>query len=82
MSKVWLVTGSAGGLGRHIAEAVQNARNRLVATTRDPGRLDDLVQTYGTQIRAVKHDVTDGGRGPRCGTSYHLRIRPAGCRGQ
>ena len=59
MSKVWLVTGSAGGLGRHIAEAVLNGRNRLVATTRDPGRLDDLVQTYGNQIRAVKHDVTD-----------------------
>lgn len=32
MSKVWLVTGSASGLGRNIAEAVLASGDRLVAT--------------------------------------------------
>jgi hypothetical protein len=39
MSKVWLVTGSAGGLGRNIAEAVLAAGDRLVAKARDPRRV-------------------------------------------
>jgi len=30
MDKVWLVTGSASGLGRNIAEAVLESGNRLV----------------------------------------------------
>ena len=40
MDKVWLVTGSASGLGRNIAEAVLESGDRLVATARDPRRLD------------------------------------------
>jgi NAD(P)-dependent dehydrogenase (short-subunit alcohol dehydrogenase family) len=59
MSKVWLVTGSASGLGRHIAEAVLASGDRLVATARDPRRLDDLVKKYGAQARAASLDVAD-----------------------
>jgi NAD(P)-dependent dehydrogenase (short-subunit alcohol dehydrogenase family) len=40
MSKVRLITGSASGLGRNIAEAVLASGDRLVATARDPGRND------------------------------------------
>ena len=36
VTKVWLVTGSASGLGRSIAEAVLASGDRLVATARDP----------------------------------------------
>jgi len=50
MSKVWLVTGSASGLGRSIAEAVLASGDRLVATARDPRRLEDLVKKYGDQV--------------------------------
>src|SRR6266404_5807220 len=56
-SNVWLVTGS--GLGRNIAEAVLAAGHRLVATARDPRRLEDLVNKYGDQIRTAPLDVTD-----------------------
>ena len=59
MNKVWLVTGSASGLGRNIAEAVLESGDRLVATARDPKRLDDLVEKYGDRVRAVPLDVTD-----------------------
>jgi NAD(P)-dependent dehydrogenase (short-subunit alcohol dehydrogenase family) len=59
MFKVWLVTGSASGLGRNIAEAVLEAGDRLVATARDPRRLDDLVKKYGDQVRTAPLDVAD-----------------------
>ena len=59
MSKVWLVTGSASGLGRHIAEAVLASGDRLVATARNPAPLDDLVKEYGEQVRTASLDVTD-----------------------
>lgn len=58
-SKVWLVTGSASGLGRNIAEAVLASGDRLVATARDPHRLEDLVKKYGNQIRTAPLDVAD-----------------------
>jgi NAD(P)-dependent dehydrogenase (short-subunit alcohol dehydrogenase family) len=50
MNKVWLVTGSASGLGRSIAEAVLESGDKLVATARDPRRLDDLVKKFGEQV--------------------------------
>lgn len=59
MSKVWLVTGSASGLGRNITEAVLASGDRLIATARDPRRLADLVKKYGDQIRTAPLDVAD-----------------------
>ena len=59
MSKVWLITGAARGLGRSIAEAVLTSGDRLVATARDPSRLADLQKRYGDQLRTAALDVTD-----------------------
>jgi NAD(P)-dependent dehydrogenase (short-subunit alcohol dehydrogenase family) len=59
MSKVWLVTGSASGLGRSIAEAVLASGDHLVATARDPRRLADLVEKFGDQVRTAPLDVGD-----------------------
>src|SRR5579859_2449970 len=59
MSKVWLVTGSASGLGRNIAEAVLASGDRLVATARDPRRLEDLIEKYGDRVRTAPLDVVD-----------------------
>ena len=59
MSKVWLVTGSASGLGRSIAEAVLASGDRLVATARDPRQLEDLVKKSGERVCAARLDVTD-----------------------
>jgi NAD(P)-dependent dehydrogenase (short-subunit alcohol dehydrogenase family) len=59
MSRVWLVTGSASGLGRNIAEAVLASGDRLVATARDPRSLEDLVRKYSDQLRTAQLDVAD-----------------------
>jgi NAD(P)-dependent dehydrogenase (short-subunit alcohol dehydrogenase family) len=59
MSKVWLVTGSATGLGRNIAEALLASGDRLVATARDPRRMEDLVKKHGDQVRTAALDVAD-----------------------
>jgi len=59
MSNVWLITGSARGLGRHLAEAVLAAGHRLVAAARQPEKLQDLVGRHGDRIRTVALDVTD-----------------------
>ncbi len=57
MPKVWLITGSSGSLGRTIAEAALAAGDKLLATAREPARLQDLVHCYGSRIRTVQHDV-------------------------
>ena len=59
MRKIWLVTGSASALGLNIAEAVLTSGDRLVATARDPRRLEDLVEKYGDQVRTASLDVAD-----------------------
>jgi NAD(P)-dependent dehydrogenase (short-subunit alcohol dehydrogenase family) len=59
MAKIWLVTGSARGLGREIVEAALQAGEKVVATARDPRRLADLSARYGAQVHPVALDVTD-----------------------
>jgi NADP-dependent 3-hydroxy acid dehydrogenase YdfG len=59
MPKVWLVTSGAGGLGRNIAEAVLASGGHLVATARDPHRLENLTAKYGHQICTARLDVAD-----------------------
>src|SRR5258706_672424 len=59
MAEVWLITGSARGLGRAIAEAVLAAGDKLIATARNPQQLSDLIERYDDNVRAVALDVTD-----------------------
>ncbi len=59
MSQVWLITGSSGGLGRALAEAVLGAGHRVVAGARNPARLAQLEDQHGDRVRAVALDVTD-----------------------
>lgn len=60
MSKVWFVTGSAGGLGAGIAKAALAAGHRVVATDLD---LDRLRQAYAGQDQAMiaRLDIRDAG---------------------
>lgn len=57
--KVWLITGSGGGLGRHLAETVLANGDRLVATARNLERIADLQSLYGDRVTLFELDVTD-----------------------
>jgi NAD(P)-dependent dehydrogenase (short-subunit alcohol dehydrogenase family) len=59
MARTWLITGASRGFGRHLAEAVLETGDQVVATARRPEQLDDLVARHGERIRAVALDVTD-----------------------
>jgi NAD(P)-dependent dehydrogenase (short-subunit alcohol dehydrogenase family) len=59
MSKVWLVTGCAAGLGLDIAEAVLESGDRLLATARNPHRLRKLVERFGDRVQTLELDVTN-----------------------
>ncbi|MFI8717468.1 SDR family NAD(P)-dependent oxidoreductase [Stenotrophomonas sp. NPDC077464] len=59
MTQRWLITGASRGIGRALAEAVLAAGHRLVATARDPARLNDLVRQHGDAVRTFALDVTD-----------------------
>jgi NAD(P)-dependent dehydrogenase (short-subunit alcohol dehydrogenase family) len=59
MKKVWFITGSSRGLGLALAEAVLANGDQLVATARNPEKLNGLVQQYGNQVLPLSLDVTD-----------------------
>lgn len=59
MTKTWLITGSARGLGRSITEAVLASGDTVVATARDPKRLADLHERYPDTLLPFALDVTD-----------------------
>ena len=59
MAKVWLITGSASGLGRDIAEAALASGDSVVAGARRPAELDDLVDRFGNRLKPVPLDVRD-----------------------
>ena len=59
MSKVWFVTGSAGGLGAGIAKAALTAGHQVVATDVDYDRLENVYQGYGKQVLTARLDIRD-----------------------
>jgi NAD(P)-dependent dehydrogenase (short-subunit alcohol dehydrogenase family) len=59
MTRTWLITGSARGLGRELAAAALEAGDAVVATARRPERLADLADRFDDRVRVVQHDVTD-----------------------
>jgi NAD(P)-dependent dehydrogenase (short-subunit alcohol dehydrogenase family) len=59
MTKTWFVTGSSRGLGRSFVEAALSRGDRVAATARDTGTLDELVATYGDAVLPLTLDVTD-----------------------
>ena len=65
MSKVWLITGAANGIGRSTAELVLEEGDRLVATARRVDRLGDLIERYGSSVALAELDVTDSAAASR-----------------
>jgi NAD(P)-dependent dehydrogenase (short-subunit alcohol dehydrogenase family) len=59
MTKIWLITGSGNGLGRHIAEAALAAGDSVVAGARRTEELAPLVAQYGERVKPVRLEVRD-----------------------
>ncbi|CAN7402240.1 SDR family NAD(P)-dependent oxidoreductase [Bosea sp. LjRoot90] len=59
MTKTWLITGAARGLGRAITEAALAAGDNVIATARDSARLADLQERYPDTLLPFTLDVTD-----------------------
>jgi NAD(P)-dependent dehydrogenase (short-subunit alcohol dehydrogenase family) len=56
---VWFITGCSSGFGREFARAALARGFRVVATARDPRKLDDLVVGYHDRARSITLDVTN-----------------------
>ena len=55
----WFVTGTSRGFGHAWADAALGRGDRVVATARELGRLDPLVQRYKDAVLPLQLDVTD-----------------------
>ena len=56
--KVWFITGSNSGFGRSLTEAVLAKGDKVVATTRHPEQIKDLVKQYPDTVKTVTLDIT------------------------
>ncbi len=58
-SKVWFITGTSSGFGRVWTEAALKRGDKVVATARNAGELDEFITAYGDAVLALPLDVTD-----------------------
>src|SRR3984957_17178149 len=59
LMKTWFITGTSRGLGREWAIAALDRGDKVAATARNLGTLDDLAAKYGEAILPIRLDVTD-----------------------
>ena len=60
--KTWFITGASSGLGRTMTESLLARGDRVAATVRRPGALDELIAKHGDRIRLMVVDLTDTAR--------------------
>ena len=56
--KVWFITGSNSGFGLSLTKAVLAKGDKVIATTRHPEEIKDLVKQYPNTVKAVTLDIT------------------------
>src|ERR1700748_1383127 len=59
MAKTIFITGASRGFGKLWAQALLQRGDKVVATARNLGALDDLVNKYGDNVLALQLDVND-----------------------
>ena len=59
MTKTWLITGTSSGFGRALTEMLLARGDRVAATSRKTGGLDDLKAQHGDRLWVAPLDVTD-----------------------
>lgn len=58
MAKTWFVTGAARGIGAEIVKAALNAGDRVVATGREPRKIEQTLRSGSDRLLALPLDVT------------------------
>ncbi|MCD0466929.1 SDR family NAD(P)-dependent oxidoreductase [Flavobacterium sp. ENC] len=59
MAKIIFITGASRGLGKIWAEAFLDRGDKVVATSRNAGGLQELVDKYGSSVLALELQITD-----------------------
>ena len=59
MTATWFITGTSSGFGRLLTERLLARGDRVAATLRRPGALDDLRAEHGSRLWTARLDVTD-----------------------
>lgn len=59
MTRTWFITGTSSGFGRALTEMLLDRGDRVAATLRKPGALDDLKARHGDRLLPITLDVTD-----------------------
>ena len=59
MATTWFITGTSSGFGRLLTERLLARGDRVAATLRRPGALDDLRAEHGDRLWTARLDVTD-----------------------
>jgi len=62
MTKIWLITGAGRGFGKEFAQAALSRGDKVAATVRKLGDVDDLVREFGDAVLPLELDVTDRAR--------------------
>lgn len=57
--QTWLITGASGGLASRITQRLLDRGDRVAATVRKPGVLDELQAQYGSQLWQANLDLTN-----------------------
>lgn len=58
-NKTWFITGTSSGLGRLMTERLLSRGDKVIATLRQHGALDDLLAIYGEHLSILLLDMTD-----------------------
>ncbi|MET9253525.1 SDR family oxidoreductase [Streptomyces sp. NPDC048182] len=61
MTGTWFITGTSSGFGRLLTERLLARGDRVAATFRRPGALDDLAAEHGDRLWTARLDVTEAG---------------------
>jgi len=59
ISKTWFITGTSTGLGRLLTERLLERGDRVIATLRKSGTLDDLSEQFGDRLQVLTLDMTN-----------------------
>jgi NAD(P)-dependent dehydrogenase (short-subunit alcohol dehydrogenase family) len=59
LPRVWIITGTSQGLGHHLVDAALKRGDRVVATSRDPQKVQSTFPNHADRLLAISMDLRD-----------------------